>query len=147
MHAYERAGLLREAKIAHTHYLRDVAMRIQLANKKDSLLRREALCAAASSFLQCAETSMPDERTPFIRNAGKLFKEAAECAGLPEDYRKAAEAYHAIEEYDVSALLYRKGGMFDEAVDLVRTQSIDGDLARGITDVARIFYFRNKELQ
>ncbi|KAF6765917.1 hypothetical protein DFP72DRAFT_996790 [Ephemerocybe angulata] len=147
MHAFERAGLARESKIAHTHYLREIARQIQPTNKENTRARREAFCAAASSFLECARSAKGKEQRVFFHNAGDCYEHAGSCGDKSEDYGNAAKAYEAAKEYTPAVKLYRKGDLFDDAVNVVQKHrhEVDDELAESVLEVARLYYFKNKD--
>ncbi len=73
-------------------------------------------------------------------NAGYCFEHCGED-------RKAAQAYLNAEEFTLAAKLYRKSGLFDEAVDVVQSHKdqIPQDVVDGIIGVARLFYFKSSQ--
>jgi tRNA U55 pseudouridine synthase TruB len=66
-----------------------------------------------------------------------------------EDYVKAARAYEKAKEYVPAVRLYRKTEMFDEAVQVIQThrQEVGEELASNVLEMARLFYFKNKEFR
>ncbi|RXW14070.1 hypothetical protein EST38_g11783 [Candolleomyces aberdarensis] len=149
VHAFERAGMAREAKISHTHYLRDVARSIQSVNKETRSAKWNAFCSAAQSFLECAYNAKDTERRVFFHNAADCFENAGSCGDNMEAYGEAAHAYEDADEYTPAARLYMKTEMFDKAVNVVRNHrfKVDKELANTVQDVARLFYLKNKELK
>jgi hypothetical protein len=141
MHAFERAGRAREAKIAKTYSLRDAA-RSTPFSKESMSGKRNAFSSAAESFWDCAEEAKGKERRVFFHNAADCFEEA-------EDYRRAAQAYENAKEYAPAVRLYRKAEMFDEAVQIIQIhrQEVGEELASNVLEVARLFYFKNKEFR
>jgi tetratricopeptide (TPR) repeat protein len=149
MHAFERAGLALEVKISKTHYLREVAQSIQAFNKETRSAKRDAFCSVANSFLECAHDTKGNERRIFFHNAAACFEKAGSYNDNTEDYGKAARAYEDAQEYPSAVGLYRKTEMFDEAVNVVQNyrQQVGEELANNVQEVARLFYFKNKEFR
>ncbi|RXW12996.1 hypothetical protein EST38_g12858 [Candolleomyces aberdarensis] len=147
MDAFKRAGMAREVKISHTHYLRGIARSLPSVNKETTSVKRHALCSAADSFLECAHDAKGNERRVFFHNAADCFENAGSCGDNMEDYGKAARAYELASEYTPAVRLYRKTEMFDEAVNIIQNHrsEVDKRLANNVQDVARLFYFKNKE--
>ncbi|TFK22063.1 hypothetical protein FA15DRAFT_623047 [Coprinopsis marcescibilis] len=150
MHSFERAGLKREVKIAHTHYLREEARSIVPSSKEYSVAKRDAFVLAGESFLECASTARGKERRVYFHNAADSFKRAGELFDTPEIFARAARAYeHAQEFNDALRLYYRKCERFDEAVNIVSTHrdKLEPSLVEGFVDVARLFYFKRRDLK
>lgn len=147
MHAFDRAAMPREAKIAKTHYLRESARSIPLTNKESLVARREAFRDAARSFSECAQSSKGKEQKVYHHNAGDCYEQAGNCGDNLEDYGLAAMAYQAAREYNSAVKLYRKSDQFDDAVYVVQhhREEVDKELAESVLDVARLFYFRKKD--
>ncbi|TEB34927.1 hypothetical protein FA13DRAFT_1707130 [Coprinellus micaceus] len=145
--AFKRAAMEREATIAHTHHLREAARLVPPTTKDRPRVRREAFQSAALSFLKCARGATVKEARVYFHNAGECFEQAGDCGDFFEDYRCAAKAYKEALEYNSAVKLYRKGDMFDEAVEVVQKhrREIDFDLAESVLEVARLFYFRRKD--
>lgn len=144
MHCYERAGLSREAAVAHTYHLRDLARRVVVTGSKQSSIQREsAFLATARGFLQCAiDSPSPNSKAAYYRNAGSCFEEA-------NDAFQAAEAYSKAQEFTKAAKLYRKCAKFDEAVGIITNHrdQVEPGVVDSITDIARLFYFKAGELE
>ncbi|KAJ2926878.1 hypothetical protein H1R20_g10207, partial [Candolleomyces eurysporus] len=149
VHAFERAGLSREAKTAYIHHLRDIARSIQPINKEATSAKRDAFRHAAESFLEGARDAKGKEQLVLYHNAADCFENAGSCDGNTEDYSKAIRAYEAASEYTPTVRLYMKIEKLDEAVDVIRKHrhDVDQELAKNVWDVARLFYFKNKELE
>jgi tetratricopeptide (TPR) repeat protein len=145
--AFKRAGLLREAEASYTHQLRDTARSIQPFNKA---AKRDAFRSAADSFLKCARGAQGEQRRVFFHNAADCFENAGNYGDKKEDldYLKAARAYKAASEYTSAVRLYKQMEMFDDAVRVIREHQddLDEELANNVWDLARLFYFKNKEL-
>jgi hypothetical protein len=97
--------------------------------------------------LECAQDAKGKEQRVFFHNAGDCFEKAGSCGDNMEDYGKAARAYENAKEYTPAVRLYRKTEMFDEAVNIVQKhrQQVDEELANSVQEIARLFYFKNKE--
>ncbi|KAH6876648.1 hypothetical protein BKA70DRAFT_1576722 [Coprinopsis sp. MPI-PUGE-AT-0042] len=149
VHALQRAGLEREGRIAHTHYVREEARAINATNKELMIAKQTAFVLAAESFLECATTSRGNERRVFYHNAADCFERAAQIFNTPLEAARAAAAYEIAEEYNDAVRLYRKHDKFDEAVNIVTAHrdKVKPDLAQNVVDVARVFYFKQKELK
>ncbi|RXW11576.1 hypothetical protein EST38_g14279, partial [Candolleomyces aberdarensis] len=125
VHAFERAGKTREAKISHTYYLRDNARAIEPEAKQNAFRR------AAESFLECVRDAEGKERRVFFHNAAECFERAGSCGDNMQDYARAARAYEDAKEYTSAVRLYKKTEMFDEAIRVVKShrQDVDEELA------------------
>ena len=102
--------------------------------------REKAFIDAATAFNLCAQAAPPkldEERRVYYKNAGQCFSEGRKLDEAGNSYVKA-------EEYTLAAHAYRKGGHFDEMVDVLRLygNSIDGEVVRRLTQVAQMFYFK-----
>ncbi|RXW16510.1 hypothetical protein EST38_g9345 [Candolleomyces aberdarensis] len=128
MHAFERAGRTREARISHTYYLRDNARSIGPFSKE---AKRNAFRRAAESFLECTWDAEAKERRVFFHSAAECFERAGSCGDNMEDYVEAAQAYEEAKEYTPAVRLYKKTEMFDEAIRVVQShrQEVDEELA------------------
>ena len=135
--AFQRARHFREAAVCDTYLLREKA-RSQPSTA--GAPREKAFIEAAMAFNACAEAAPPeleDERRSYYKNAGECFSEGRKLS-------EAGKSYMNAEEYTLAARVYRKGGHFDEMVEVLRLHgdSIDGDLVHSLTQVARMFYFK-----
>ncbi|KAJ2926890.1 hypothetical protein H1R20_g10212, partial [Candolleomyces eurysporus] len=108
MHAFERAGRTREARISHTYYLRDIARSIEPFSKE---AKRNAFRRAAESFLECIRDAEGKERRVFFHNTAECFERAGSCGDNMEDYVEAAQAYEEAKEYTAAVRLYKKTEM------------------------------------
>ena len=144
MHCFERAGLNREVSVSRTYYLREQARATPTTGSRQALeLRQNAFSIAAKAFLQCAvAATSAREKKVYFRNAGDCFEHA-------DNDCQAAQAYVEAQEFGLAVKLYRKCGMFDEAVDVVTAhrEYIEADVAENLLDVARLFYFNRNELE
>lgn len=135
--AFERAKRPREAAVCDAYLQREKA-RSQPSTSGTS--RENAFIEAAVAFDTCAQAAPPkleDERRAYYRNAGECFLEGHKLDRAGKSYVKA-------EEYTMAARAYRKGGHFDEMVEVLRLygNSIDSKVVRHLTQVARMFYFQ-----
>jgi tetratricopeptide (TPR) repeat protein len=141
-HCYERAMLPREMAISHAYFLRDQARKASTGDSRGlKEIRRNAFAQAAEAFFSCAEEAHKN-KTIYYHNAG-------ECFEIALDNVQAAQAYVQAQEYEVAAKLYRKLGMFDEAVTVIKENEahMRADVVNNIKDVARLYYFREQALE
>ncbi|KAH6917677.1 hypothetical protein BKA70DRAFT_1178699 [Coprinopsis sp. MPI-PUGE-AT-0042] len=136
--AFKRAGSTRQAYVAQAYQLRKEAELTLPSSARKNLFR-----AAATAFLQCAEEAVD-------RDGPKVFRRVAGlCFCQAEDYALAAAAYRAAQQYASALQMYRKVGMFDEGVEIVKDHSRDikdKALVDDFKDVAKVFYFKEQEL-
>ena len=135
--AFQRADCPHEAGVCDAYSLREKA-RSQPSTA--GVPREKAFIEAAVAFNSCAKTTpleWEDERRTYYRNAGECFSEGRR-------FGEAGKNYVEAEEYTLAARLYRKGGHFDEMVEVLQLHgnSIDTNLVRNLTQVARMFYFK-----
>ena len=140
-HCYERALMPREMMISDAYLLREQARKLTSGNSRR--LKDEchaAFLIAAHKFLSCAAEA---GRSRII-----YFRRASECFQAAQDDEQAAEAYLKAGDYDIAAKLFRKLGQFDAAIDVidVNGEQMSKDVVETIKDVARLHYFRGKEL-
>lgn len=139
MHCYERALLPRERAVAEAYCLRDQARGTAVEPGGDDTERVLAFRRAADAFWSSAEVAVK-EKTSYYRIA-------AECYLQYGDELQAAHAYHNAAEYTHAARLYRRVGMFDEAVAVVKSHDVDPSVAENIIDVSRLEYARGGKLK
>ncbi|KAH8101589.1 hypothetical protein BXZ70DRAFT_104267, partial [Cristinia sonorae] len=145
VHSYERAGFVREKDVAYAYHLREMARAKVVASRAQAqpdIARNEAYLTAAYAFLSSAKVAENrQERLAYYRIA-------AECFAEGDDFGKAGEAYLSAAEYTRSAQHYRKAGMFDEAVDVIKAHNKDipEQAAEKIMDIAKIHYFTKNKL-
>ncbi|KAF8060885.1 hypothetical protein FPV67DRAFT_312197 [Lyophyllum atratum] len=142
MHCYERASMPSQMAISNAYYLREQARKSPLGESrrvKDE--RHAAFITAAEAFLSCARDATKN-RTVYFRIAGRCFESGA------EDLR-AANTYLDAHEYTTAAKLFRKLGLFDEAVAVISAheKNMQSDVVETIKDVARLYYFREESLE
>jgi uncharacterized protein YgiB involved in biofilm formation len=126
--------------MANAYYLRQEARKSPGGNSRRAIeARTTAFFEAAAAFMDCA------------REDGTLayFRIAAECFEDAGDDLQAAQSYRDAEEYTRSTELYRKLGKFDEAVAIVKMhkEKIRPDVVTNVTNVARLYYFREQKLE
>lgn len=132
----------REMAISQAYFLRDQARKTSTGEARGlKETRRNAFAQAAEAFYSCAEEAHK-HKTIYYHNAGECFEAALENV-------RAAQAYVQAQEYEVGAKLYRKLGMFDEAVAVVKGYEVHmrTDVVDNIKDVARLYYFREQALE
>lgn len=140
MHCFERASQDRQVAVCRAYYLREQARITNTRNSRQSIAtHQKAFLVAAEAFNECASVAS-QEKTAYYMNAGNCFEHGGED-------RKAAQAYLNAEEFTLAAKLYRKSGLFDEAVDVVQSHKdqIPQDVVDGIIGVARLFYFKSSQ--
>ena len=99
--------------------------------------RAQAYTEAATAFQRSAAAStIQNEVLAYNRIAGDCYAEIGDHAG-------AGAAYRAAKEFARSAQHYRKAGLFDNAVDVIRSHSnaIPKADAESIMTVAKLYYF------
>lgn len=139
-HCFERASMPREVAISNAYLLRDQARKHPPGDGRQvKTQRHEAFLVAAKSFLSCADDTI----------SKVYFRRAAECLEAAEKDLEAARTYIKAEDYDIAASLFRKLGRFDNAIDVIKSNKdkMDPELVESITEVARLFYFREKQLK
>jgi tetratricopeptide (TPR) repeat protein len=138
VHSFERALLPREAAIAQAYYLREKARVLASGTRQKNAERAVAYDAAADAFVQCAKDAEKDAKA--------YYRAAGECYAQGGNDKRAAETYLAAEKFTEAAQYFRKGGFFDEAVEVVQQHrpSIDDHFAETLIDVARVIYLRDQ---
>lgn len=141
MHCYERAQMHREEAVAYAYYLREQARSTPVTIRDNSSSREAAFRAAADAFWNSAESTALEKRAYFRVSAG--------CYAESGDNTKAAEAYIQAAEYTLAAQYYRKEGMFDEAVNVIKShrQEMDHTIADSIYDISRLEFLRARKLK
>lgn len=135
-HCFLRASLPDRAAAAHAYFLRQEAENTP-ENKGSE--RKQAFSNAAEAFLDCTKTARTDDSMYFVLS-GRCFLKAG-------DTLRAAEAFRSGKRYTLSAELYRDLRMFDEAVAIVMTQEVDGEIQESIINRARLFYFSQQKIE
>lgn len=141
MHCFERANMHREVAVAHAYYLREQARTSPVDPKRSLYARSKAFLSAADAFLECAGAASTEQRA--------YFQNAADCYVAGGDIPKAAQAFLSAEKFTHASQLYRKCGLFDEAVKVVKDhrEGMQQDVADSIIGVSRLFYFREHKLE
>ena len=141
MHCFERANLPREMAVANAYYLREQARSLLGSSPQRNGPCLKAFIKAAEAFLDCASSASKETRT--------YFSVAADCFERGDDIKRAAKANLDAENFTRAAQLYRKVGMFDEAVQIVKDhkEKMEAHIADSIVDIARLYYFKEHELE
>lgn len=135
MHSFERANKARETRVAYAYYLREQARGMRSDTRANHKARNEAYLATAQAFMTCGHEAIK-ERTEYFRIAGKSYLAV-------EDIPKAAGAYVLSGDFTQGAQLYRKAGMFEQAVALLHghKEEVNGAVAERIMNISRLHYF------
>jgi tetratricopeptide (TPR) repeat protein len=135
--AFQRAGKSREVAICHAFLLRENARAVPDDQVKE---RADAFGNAGEAFYTCANTSLPDQK----RERLAYFTNAAECFVQGNKWKDAGDCYNHIEQYSKAARAYRKGGHFDEMVELLEKHGnqIEPGLLAQLMKVAQMNYFK-----
>ncbi|KAI6011661.1 hypothetical protein BKA83DRAFT_630943 [Pisolithus microcarpus] len=133
MYCFERANMPRELKIAKAYHFRQLAR----ATVGIALLseQRRAFVKAAEAFVACGSETPGREKLQYYRTAAECYVRAA-------DDCKAADAYLNAEEYELAAKHYRKAGIFNRTVDVLKSHSkkMSRDCADELLTVCRLYY-------
>lgn len=141
MHCFERSDKKRETRVAYAYYLREQARGMRSDTRTTHKAYNEAYIATAQAFMRCGHEAVK-ERSEYFRIAGKSYLTV-------EDIPKAAEAYVLSGDFTQGALLYRKAGMFEQAVTLLRghKKEVDTAVAERIMNVSRLHYFNKNNFK
>ena len=143
-HSFDRAGLPREKDVACAYHLREQArMKPTIPRPADISSRLKAYVAAAEAFIGSAKAAAhTKERLAYYRIA-------AECFADVESHSAAAQTFLLASEYTRAAQHYRKAGLFDEAVAVIRAhrEDIPAAVSDKIIHVAKIHYFTKDRLK
>ncbi|KAI6153131.1 hypothetical protein BKA82DRAFT_4349614 [Pisolithus tinctorius] len=133
MHCFGRANMPREVRIAEAYHFRELA-RATVGVALPSEQRR-AFAKAADAFDNCG-------REAHGRQKLQYYHTAAECYIRAANDRKAADAYLNAEAYELAAKRYRKAGIFDKTVDVLKSYSkkMSPDCADELLTVCRLYY-------
>jgi tetratricopeptide (TPR) repeat protein len=144
MHSYERAGMSREKAIAYAYHLREQARGIPVRNRAGHSERRNAYDKVAKAFLASA-----GEMGVTSRERSEYYRVAAEAFVILEDHAQAAGAFEKATKFTEAAQNYRRAGMFDETVAVIRNHCavMDSSVAKTLTNVARYYYFEQGDLK
>lgn len=135
--AFQNAKRPREAAVCDAYQLREKA-RSQPATA--GVQRDKAFIEAAMAFSTCGQSAplkLEEERKVYYKNAGDCFSEGRKLDEAGKSYVKA-------EKYTLAVWAYRKGGHFDEMVEVLQLygKSIDSEDVHRLTQVAQMFYFK-----
>lgn len=135
--AFRNAKRPREAAVCDAYLLREKA-RSQPSTA--AVQREKAFIDAGVAFNTCAQAApqkLAEERKAYYKNAGDCFSEGRKL-------REAGKSYVNAEKYTLAARAYRKGGHFDELVEVLQQhgKSIKSEEVHRMTEVARMFYFK-----
>ncbi|KAH9921295.1 uncharacterized protein B0H18DRAFT_880310 [Fomitopsis serialis] len=139
MHCYERALLPRERAVAEAYYLREKARGTPVDARGDDFDRILAFRKAAEAFWRSADAAAKEKTT--------YFRISAECYLESRDEVNAAHGYRHAAEYTLSAQCYRRAGMFDDAVAIVKGHNVVAGVAESIINVSRLEYARGGKLK
>ncbi|KAH9910160.1 uncharacterized protein B0H18DRAFT_516086 [Fomitopsis serialis] len=141
MHCYERAKLVRECAVAEAYYLEEKARAAHANTRAGNSARVLAFTKAADAFWRSGLDAVKEKQT--------YFRKSAECYIQGNDLARAARAYILAEKYTLAAQLYRKAGLFDDAVAVIKSHSdsIEPEVLRIITDVSRLEYLRKRNMK
>jgi DNA repair ATPase RecN len=137
--AFRRARLTQQERVAKAYQRRKEA--------EDTITkpeRKQSFKAAAKSFLDCAKTA------PEMGDFKAFHGIAGLCSCQAEEYAEAAAAYVVAEEYDVALQMCRKGGLFDQGVEVIKNYERDIKDKAGLDsfkDLAKLFYLKEKKLR
>lgn len=141
MHCFERADKKRETRVAYAYYLREQARGMRSDTRTTHKAYNEAYIATAQAFMRCGHEAVK-ERSEYFRIAGKSYLTV-------EDIPRAAEAYVLSGDYTQGAQLYRRAGMFEQAVTLLRghRKEVNTEVAERIMNVSRLHYFNKNNFK
>ncbi|KAJ7051208.1 hypothetical protein C8F01DRAFT_1237408 [Mycena amicta] len=137
-HCFERAQLPRLAAMAGAYYARQEARKLPAGPGRHAVeARKAAFIGVAEAFMSRATE---EGSVTYFRIAAQCFEEAG-------DETTAAQVYRQAKQFTKSTELYRKLGNFDEAVYNIKNhkESIASDVLTSVTNVARLYYFKEKE--
>ncbi|KAJ7652111.1 hypothetical protein DFH06DRAFT_1094341 [Mycena polygramma] len=139
---YERALMPHEATVAHAYHLR------KKASEMPDNLRRERkpiFSDAAATFMKCAK-NLNEDSTETAKVYNRI---AGDCFVHAGDKGEAITAYTLAKYFNPVVKLYRSMAKFEEAVATIRNHSeeIDPEIAESVIGVARLFYFRERQLE
>lgn len=140
MHCYERASRPREMNVAYAYYLREQAEKTAVTKQGRNTEQLRAFIRAAGAFTTSAEQAVK-EKAVYYRIAGKCFEQGG-------DHARAADAYLRAKEFTLSATHYRRAGMFDDAVKVIKDHRhlVEPRVVDTIFDVSRVYYLREHKL-
>ncbi|KIP05323.1 hypothetical protein PHLGIDRAFT_154223 [Phlebiopsis gigantea 11061_1 CR5-6] len=142
MIAYGRAGekYTKERAAAEAYHLRELARRDAANPRKKAAQRHEAYSRAAQALQRVAEDDLDEE----ARRSN--FRSAAECFVRAQDHIGAARCFEQIPNFTRAAECYYGGGLFDDAVRLVKTRDVDTTLKEKVIRVSAVHYIKKRQL-
>ncbi|KAG9047260.1 hypothetical protein FS837_002663 [Tulasnella sp. UAMH 9824] len=107
------------------------------ANRQEAMGLAEKHPHRSTRFLEVAQTfdhlAQESDVAEDSESWRLLCLNAAECYAVHPDHERAANAFLKARRYTDAAYHYRMAGMFDEALEILRAQAIDPELAESIT--------------
>lgn len=136
---FKKAGMDWWARVAQAYEDRQGASRLP-----DKHSRLETLNKVGRTFDRLGSQARGSDD---LKNAQLLFLNAAECFASIPNHSAAAQAFFEGHKYTEAAYHYRMAGMFDEAVDVVKTRAVDPEVAASIEYAAKFVYTRKRDLK
>ncbi|KAG8770099.1 hypothetical protein FRC12_004522 [Ceratobasidium sp. 428] len=129
---FDKAGRLLERDIAAAYQSRKEAW-LLYGKSADQHAWHDSFAKAANSFLACATRA--DGKQQVV-----CYLRAAECFLQTNDWKLAADAFVAAEEFSLAARNFCRAGCFNDAMDLIENYAdrIQKDFANEITEMARL---------
>ena len=136
MVAFNKAGETRQANICYAYLLREDARAVPNDQVRG---RIDAFNRAGEAFSTCANEpqSKRGERLTYSTNAGECFIQG-------HRFKEAGHCFMDVEKYSQAACAYRKGGHFDEMVEVLEghADKIEAKLLAQLKKVAKMNYFK-----
>ncbi|TDL28963.1 hypothetical protein BD410DRAFT_818373 [Rickenella mellea] len=141
MHCFDRAGLPLEKAVAGAYVLRERARSVSFKEGRQNPIRTKAFITAAEAFIACARDSV-GRKVAYLKVAGDCFVEVGK-------FSRAAQSYLEAEQYTLATQNFRKAGLFDDAVNVIRCYSgkVRQEVADSVVDVAKLYYFKEGKLE
>ncbi|KIY72674.1 hypothetical protein CYLTODRAFT_449643 [Cylindrobasidium torrendii FP15055 ss-10] len=138
---FTRAKLPAMAALANAYNMRQQAWEIPESPPSRLQDRLQALRAAGTAFLGCAND-------PRGKNHRRSFNIAAQCFEDGGDTIGAARAYRSAGEFDKSVTLFRDLKEFDDAVEIVEAhrEEMQIELVESVYKRARLEYFQTEAI-
>ncbi|KAG8916691.1 hypothetical protein FRC01_002915 [Tulasnella sp. 417] len=137
---FTKAGMNWWASVALVYADRQVATRLPEKHPR----RLAAFAEVAQNFDRLAQVS---GRSEDPKNALLLFTNAGECFAIIPNHLSAAGAFFRGQKFTEAAYHYRMQGMFDEALDVIKTHPVDPEVARSIEYAAKLVFSRKRDVQ
>ncbi|KAI9566710.1 hypothetical protein HD554DRAFT_2040083 [Boletus coccyginus] len=141
MYCFTKAKLPRMVAICQAFHLREVARaKVGVAPQKD---QQDAFLTAAKAFMASGNDA------PRGKDKLQYYRNAADCYVRAEDDLKAADAYLDAQEYDLAARRFRKVGLFDKTLEVIRKHSknISPESLKELETVCRLFYCSKRDVK